>query len=602
MTQALADRKDIDFVLHEQFQLEHLSQHEAFSDYNRKVIDMIVTELRNLSIKEILPTNKPGDIDGCRYEGGSVMVPSGFKAVWEKLMQGEWFAPTQSVEWGGQGIPNTLNVIVQNYLFGANMSLLMVAGLNHAAGEIVENFGSDQQKKLFLKKLYSGEWSSTMQLTEAECGSNLGDLTTSAVENTDGSYSLSGNKVFISGGDHDMAENIVHLVLARIEGAPQGSAGISLFIAPKINVNADGSLSTPNDIICTGIEEKMGLHGSPTCSMLLGSKGNCLATLIGEKNKGLAIMFRMMNKARLMTGAQGLACASAAYLYALDYARNRIQGALPGDPGKKPVPIIRHPDIRRMLLTMKAYTEGMRSFLCYIGHLEDRKKISKHISDRTRFQGLIDILTPVAKAYVTDRAIDVCNMAVQIFGGYGYTRDFPVEQLLRDVRVTAIYEGTNGIQAADLLGRKLSGESNRLLMDLMEEIKQIITGIPEKSSLHPLAVKFEEALEMLERTVGKIRGAASGHDVLTAYAHATPLLEVMGDIVIAWMLLWRATLAQAWQEHKGKKGDRDFYSGQIQSARFFINSILPVTLGKMASIFNFCGSATDIADAAFGGQ
>ncbi|MEJ2039906.1 MAG: acyl-CoA dehydrogenase family protein, partial [Desulfosarcinaceae bacterium] len=219
--------------LHEQFQLENLSQYAVFSDFNKKVIEMIVTELRNLSIKEILPTNKPGDTEGCRYESGSVSTPTGFKAAWEKLGQGGWFAPAQNVQWGGQGIPNTLNVIAQNYLFGANMSLLMVAGLNHAAGEIVETFGTEEQKKLFLRKLYSGEWSSTMQLTEAEYGSNLGDLTTSAVENPDGTYSLSGNKVFISGGDHDMTENIVHLVLARIEGAPRGSAGVSLFIAPK---------------------------------------------------------------------------------------------------------------------------------------------------------------------------------------------------------------------------------------------------------------------------------------------------------------------------------------------------------------------------------
>ncbi|MEJ2039907.1 MAG: acyl-CoA dehydrogenase, partial [Desulfosarcinaceae bacterium] len=354
--------------------------------------------------------------------------------------------------------------------------------------------------------------------------------------------------------------------------------------------------------VCTGIEEKMGLHGSPTCAMALGSKGKCRATLVGEKNKGLPIMFQMMNKARLMTSAQGLACASSAYLYALDYARNRIQGVLPGDPEKKPVQIIRHPDIRRMLLTMKAYTEGMRSFLCYIGHLEDLKTISKDASDKAGLQGLIDILTPVAKGYVTDRAVDVCNMGIQIFGGYGYTSEFPAEQLLRDVRVTAIYEGTNGIQAIDLLSRKIAKNNSRMFMNLMDKIKEIVVGIPEDDELRELAARLEDALGVLEQAVKKLCQAVSGQDILTALAHATPLLEVTGDIVMAWMLLWRAKVAQAGLANKVKSRDKDFYQGQIQSARFFISSILPVTIGKMGSILNFSGSVIDIDDAALGGH
>ena len=259
MTQLIADRKDIDFVLHEQFELTRLSQYEPFREFNKTVIDMIVTEARNLAVKEILPTNKIGDAIGCHYENGCVTMPPEFKAAWRQLETGEWFAPAQATEFGGQGIPETLNVVTQNYLFGANLSLLMVAGLNHAAGNIIETFGSDLQKKLYLKNLYSGKWAGTMLLTEAESGSNLGDLTTSAVKNEDGSYRLSGNKIFISGGDHDMTQNIVHLVLARMEGAPEGSRGISLFVAPKFLVNEGGSLLEQNDIVCTGIEEKMWL-------------------------------------------------------------------------------------------------------------------------------------------------------------------------------------------------------------------------------------------------------------------------------------------------------------------------------------------------------
>jgi len=599
--QLIADRKDIDFVLHEQFELSQLSRHEKFKDFNKTVIDMIVNEARTLAIREILPTNRIGDETGCTYQNGCVTMPSGFKAAWRQLEKGEWFAPAQEPEWGGQGIPETLNVVTQNYLFGANLSLLMVAGLNHAAGKIIETFGSEQQKKFYLKKLYSGNWSGTMLLTEAESGSNLGDLTTSATKNEDGTYTLCGSKIFISGGDHDMTDNIVHLILARIEGAPEGSRGISLFVAPKFRVTEEGSLSEKNDITCTGIEKKMGLHGSPTCSMALGSRGKCIGTLIGEENKGLSIMFMMMNKARLMVGSQALSCASSAYLHALDYARTRIQGSLPDSMDKKAVPIIQHPDIRRTLLTMKMYTEGMRSLLCYVANLEDKKKINENAADKTRYQNLIDILIPVAKGYVTDRALDVCNMAVQIFGGYGYTREFPVEQLLRDVRVTSIYEGTNGIQAMDLLGRKLF-HRKKMFRDLMDEIGKILNKAKSTPALEQLAQRLDNALALLEQVVSKIDPAVKDQDPLLPYAFATPFLEVTGDVIMGWMLLWRATIAQDHIENRPRKKGHEFYVGQIKSAQFFIGSVLPVTLGKMASIINFDRAAIEISDTSFGGK
>ncbi|RPH48965.1 MAG: acyl-CoA dehydrogenase, partial [Desulfobacteraceae bacterium] len=300
MPQLIADRKDVDFVLHEQFQIAELSKHGRFSEFNKQVIDMIITEARTLAIKEILPTWKIGDRVGCRFENGEVKTPAEFKRVWKHLIDGGWFAPSVDTRWGGQGMPKALSIAAQDYLVGANLALLMVAVLNHGAGRLIETFGTDNQKKLFLKKVYSGEWGGTMLLTESESGSDLGTLTTSAVKNPDGTYSLTGSKIFISAGDHDLTENIIHPVLARIQGAPEGSRGISLFLVPKIHVNGDGSLGERNDIVCTGIEEKMGLHGSPTCSMSLGNKGNCIGTLLGEENKGLSAMFLMMNSARLM--------------------------------------------------------------------------------------------------------------------------------------------------------------------------------------------------------------------------------------------------------------------------------------------------------------
>ncbi len=602
MAQVIADRREIDFVLHEQFDVDRLSKHEKFSEFTRKTVDMVITEARTLAIKEILPTMKIGDETGCRYENGNVTVPPEFKRAWDQLIKGGWFAPCQNPEWGGQGMPRILHVMAQNYLIGANMSLLMVAGLNQGAGHIIERFGSKEQKNLYLEKIYTGHWSGTMALTESECGSNLGDLSTSAVKNEAGSYSLAGNKIFISGGDHDMTDNIIHLVLARIAGAPEGSRGISLFVVPKFHVNEDGSLGDRNDIVCTGIEEKMGLHGSPTCSVALGSKGRCIGTLLGEENKGLSMMFLMMNEARLMVGAQALSCASSAYLYALNYARTRIQGPPVSGRDRTSVAIINHPDVRRMLLTMKSYTEGMRSLLGYIAILEDQKIISDNNEEKERLQNLIEILTPVGKGYVTDRAVDVCNLAIQVFGGYGYTSEFPVEQLLRDVRITTIYEGTNGIQAMDLLGRKLQMKNMKLFFDLKDEIKKTISEAQEFNSLSGLAGLVENALNMLCETAEKMDQWARGEAVLPAYSFAGLFLEATGDVIMAWMMLWRAIISQKKTDGGVEGKGAEFYEGQIKSAEFFIRGFLPVTMGKMASIMDLCSAAIDISDISFGGK
>jgi alkylation response protein AidB-like acyl-CoA dehydrogenase len=602
MAQLLADRRDVDFVLHEQFRVEELSRHPRFAEFTRKTVDMIVGEARSLAVRELMPLGRSGDVQGCRYENRTVTVPDGFRRGWDLLREGGWFAPAQDPEWGGQGIPHTVNVMAQNYLLGANLSLLMVAGLNHGAGAILERFGSDGQKRLFLERLYTGEWGGTMALTEPGSGSNLGDLTTSASRQDDGTFLLSGNKIFISGGDHDMTPNIVHLVLARIEGAPAGSRGISLFIVPKVLVDENGNPGEPNDIVCTGIEEKMGLHGSPTCSMALGTRGRCVGFLVGRENQGLAMMFVMMNKARLMVGSQGLACASSAFLHALDYARTRIQGTLPGPGGGKPVAIAEHPDVRRMLLTMKLYTEGMRSLLCLVASLEDRRSLDPEGAEGLRFRNLMDILTPIAKGYVTDRAVEVCNLAIQVFGGYGYTREFPVEQLARDVRITTIYEGTNGIQAMDLVFRKLAADRGRLFQDLCGEIRALADEAAGVPSLSGLAGGLGEALEGLRETAARLGKAADQGKILDAHAFACPFLEVAGDVVMGWMLLWRALIATRALEGGCGARDTDFYQGQVMSARFFLRSFLPVTLGRMASIRDLCGAPTEISDRSLGGR
>jgi alkylation response protein AidB-like acyl-CoA dehydrogenase len=600
MAQIIADRRDVDFVLHEQFEVDLLSTHDRYGEFNQKVMDLIVSEARTLAVKELLPVMKTGDAQGCRFESGRVRMPEAFKRAWYLLEKGGWFAPCQNPDFGGQGMPHSLNVMVQNYLFGANMALMMVAGLNHGAGEILERFGTDIQKKLYLKNLYTGRWGGTMALTEPEAGSNLGDLQTLAAKNPDGTYCLTGTKIFISGGDQDITDNIIHLMLARCENAPAGSRGISLFVVPKIHVNNDGSLGAPNDIVCTGIEEKMGLHGSPTCTLSLGSSGQCTGTLVGEENKGLAMMFVMMNMARLMVGAQALGCASSAYLHALEYAKTRFQGPLPAGSDRTAVPIIEQPDVRRMLLTMKSYTEGMRSLLCYIGLLEDRKTVAVDAAEKTGCQDLIDILIPVGKGYVTDRAVDVCNQAIQVFGGYGYTAEFPVEQIFRDVRVTAIYEGTNGIQAMDLAGRKLSLHSGRLFERLIKEIRATLERAKPISDLASEVRALEAAVTELTRTAAAVRAALTDKDrALTGYAFAWPFMASLGDVVMAWMLVWRAATAKEKLAAGAKARDTDFYDGQVQSARFFTGCILPVTLGKLTAVTRMCPAAVEIKNSSF---
>jgi alkylation response protein AidB-like acyl-CoA dehydrogenase len=482
---------------------------------------------------------------------------------------------------------------------------MMYPGLTHGAGKLVETFGTDRQKSLFLKKMYTGQWTGTMLLTEPEAGSDVGALTTSAVKNEDGTYSITGNKIFISSGEHDLAENIIHPVLARIEGAPEGTAGISLFIVPKIWVNDDGSLGESNDVVCTGVEEKMGLHGNATCSMSLGSKGNCRGLLLGEENKGMRSMFLMMNEARLLVGIQGFACASAAYLHAVQYARQRVQGRHlmnMMDKSAPPVPIIQHPDVRRMLVTMKSYVEGMRSLLYYIGRCEDRTRTCDNDDDKAKYQGIVDLLIPIAKGYVSDRAFDICNLGVQIFGGYGYIKEYPMEQLLRDCRITPIYEGTNGIQAMDLLGRKLGMNQGKPIMDLMGEIQATIAAAKANVRTEECAGKLEAALNKLGEVALHLGKTAMSPKVMAAFAHAYPFMEVSGDVVMAWLLLWRATLAAQKLDNGAKKKDIAFYEGQLKSVEFFTNSMLPVTLGKMNAILATGSEAVDISEDSFGAK
>jgi len=617
MAQQIADRRDVDFVMYEQLELEELIKNEKFSDINKKTVDMIITEARNFAIKEILPVNEEGDKVGLKFENNQVTVPECFHRPYKLMREGEWIAMIEDPEIGGQGLPNLVAQAAAEYIVGADFSFGAFGFATHGAAKMIEIFGTDKQKELYMSRMYTGEWGGTMVLTEPEAGSDVGALTTTAVKNDDGTYSISGNKIFITCGEHDLTDNIVHPVLARIEGAPAGTKGISLFIVPKIWVNDDGSLGEHNDVVCTAIEEKLGLHASPTCQLAFGGKGKCRGVLLGEENKGMQVMFHMMNEARLGVGALGMFNASCAYLYAVNYARERIQGRDLNDMFNKEAPsvsIMRHPDVRRMLLWLKSHSEGMRSFVYYVAQLFDKEALAGTEEEKEKYTDLIEILTPIIKSYCTDRGFEATVQAMQVYGGYGYTADYPVERLLRDSKINSIYEGTNGIQAMDLLGRKLGMKKGMVFMTFLGEIQNVVARAKETKGLEDLAKKLEDTLGRFGEVALHLGKTAMSPDVKTAFAFASPFLEVAGDIVMAWMLLWRAVVSapkldklvgDAEGEDRVAKIEKNknaaFYEGQVRSAEYFITSILPVTDGRMNAIQGTNSAVVDIPDVSFGG-
>lgn len=598
MAQVIADRRDIDFVLYEQLEADQIGQHPHFEEFNRKAFDLMINEARAFAIKEILPTYTEGDREGVRFDSGKVSVPACFHRAFKLFKEGGWMGMTKPVELGGQGLPHILAQAVSEYFVGANYAFTTYMILASGSGKMIEMFGTAAQKKLFLNNLYTGKWAGTMLLTEPEAGSDVGNLSTSARKNPDGTYSITGNKIFITNGEQDLTENIIHPVLARIEGAPKGTKGISLFIVPKVWVNPDGSLGEPNDIVCTGVEEKMGIHASPTCAMALGSKGNCRGLLLGEENKGMEIMFHMMNEVRLEVGTQGFCHATTAYSHALNYAKERLQGrdlAAGKDTAAPQVAIINHPDVRRMLLWMKAHVDGMRSLTYYVAYLFDQLHTAADDQERARLDKRIGLMTPVVKAYCSERGFDVCVQAMQVFGGYGYTREYPVEQIVRDAKIASIYEGTDGIQAMDLLGRKLGLDKGAVFAELISDITRTAYKAMDIEGLDDLARRLAKAAKTLAATADGLGKMIRTERFKVPFVFALPFLDAMGDVFMAWMLLWRATIAAP------KAAGSVFYDGQVKTAAFFIRSVLPVTMGKLEAIQICDDAALRIDDKAFGG-
>jgi alkylation response protein AidB-like acyl-CoA dehydrogenase len=604
MSQQLVDRRDQDFVLWEQINCADILNHEMYQEFNKKTCNLILNEARTLAIKELLPLLAEGDTEGVCYEDGTVKVPQSFHRVHNLIKEGEWNNLSVPAEMGGQGAPTFLGAAAAEYFMGANWPLFCYSTMGNGTANMIQLYGTPEQKETYVKKLTSAEWSGTMLLTESEAGSDVGALSTTAIRNPDDSFTLSGNKIFITNGEHDLAENIIHPVLARIDGDPAGTKGISLFLVPKYFVNDDGTLGNRNDIICSGIEEKHGIHASATCSMTLGSKGKCIGYLLGQEREGMKIMFNMINGARMSTGLQGFSYASAAYMLAVNYARERIQGrdlADFADHSAPSVTIIKHPDVRRNLLWMKSYVDGMRSFFYYMTLLATKGKISETAEDRERHGDLFSMLTPVVKDYMAVKGHDVCIQAIQLFGGAGYTKDYLVEQYARDCKITTIYEGTSGIQALDMLGRKLGMKEGTVFMNFLGEVQKTVAQAKQIEQTRELAVKVGAAANRLGEVALHLGKKAMSAEFKTAFCHSLPFLHVIGDTIMAWMVMWRASTAATRLSGKSGKKDQAFYEGQIKTAEFFIRTELPATMGKMNAIVDGCAAAIEISDEGFGG-
>lgn len=590
-----APLRDISFVIRELFNYQNIQKLPPYGEFTDDIVDAVLNEAGRFCETVLFPINRSGDEEGCIYKDGTVTTPKGFKEAYKQFIEGGWASLASDPKFGGQGFPESVGIFVEEMTCSSNLAFSLYPGLTRGAYITIHAHGNDELKQTYLPKMVEGSWTGTMNLTEPHCGTDLGLLKTKAEPQKDGTYKITGTKIFISSGEHDLSDNIIHLVLARTPDAPMGTKGISLFLVPKFMVKKDGSLGDRNQAYCASIEHKMGIKASSTCVM---NYDGATGYLVGEHFKGLNHMFTMMNVERLGVGIQGLGAGEVAYQNALAYARERLQGrSLTGSkyPEKPADPLMVHPDIRRMLLTMRAYNEGNRMLAGWVSQKIDIAHHAEDAQDRQDADDFIQLMTPVVKAFFTDTGFEAANHAVQVHGGFGYIREYGVEQYVRDARIAQIYEGTNGIQALDLVGRKMGAHTGRSLRFFFHPIQEFITENRGNKTWGTHVESLEKALGRLQRAciTTAFKGLGNPDE---AGAAATDLLSLFGHCALGYLWVKAGLLA----ERSLGRGEDAFYQGKIKTAHFYMDKILPKTSSLFASLMTGSKTLMDFEDVEFG--
>jgi alkylation response protein AidB-like acyl-CoA dehydrogenase len=595
MSEYLAPLKDMQFVLQEIASLSELASVPDFAEVNLDLATAILEEAGKFANGVLSPLNVIGDREGCRWSQDTVRTASGWRDAYRHFTEGGWNALSCHPSYGGQGLPRVVSALVEEMWNGANVAFALCPMLTHGAIEALELRGSEAQKRSYLPKLVSGEWTGTMNLTEPQAGSDLSAVRTRAVPQPDGSFRLHGQKIFITYGEHDLTDNIVHLVLARTPGAPEGVKGISLFVVPKVLVDDDGSPGARNDVRCVSIEHKLGIHGSPTAVLAFGDIDGAVGWLVGQENRGLETMFIMMNAARFSVGLEGIGLSERSTQRAVAYARQRMQGTELGGSSRDKVAIVRHPDVRRMLMLMKSRTEALRAVAAVVALAMDLAHHHPSPDVRREQQAFVDLMIPVVKGWSTESAVELASLGVQVHGGMGYVEETGAAQHLRDARITPIYEGTTGIQAADLIGRKIARDGGTAARALLAQIRDVAQSLERDGDeqLHAIAAALSDASASLADAVEFVVSTYEA-DVRRASVGAVPLLELFGVVAGGWQMA-RAALAARRRLASGD-GDAPFLAAKLLTARFYADHVLCRALGLCHAVVHGAGAALAIDD------
>jgi alkylation response protein AidB-like acyl-CoA dehydrogenase len=598
------DARDVEFLLFEYLGVDKLLSYEAYKDFSGDDFRMIIDEALKVAREVLGPAMQEGDREGCVFEDGQVKSPRSFHECWRFLVENGWLAGTQNPEFGGQGLPVTVGGLVSEFFVGANIAFMTYPGLAVGNGHLIENFGTDEDKALFVEKMYTGVWGGTMCLTEPDAGSDVGWLRTKAIPDLEAGdpriYKIEGTKRFITCGEHDLTENIIHLVLARIESALPGTKGISLFIVPKIRVSPDGSLGESNDVLCGNIEHKMGINGSATCTLNFGENGKCRGILLGEPNSGMAKMFQMINESRMGCGVQALGLSASAYDTARQYAKERVQGPPFTNRDSDRTPIIQHEDVRRMLMNLKAGTEAMRAMIGKIFYFID---VARHDPDEAARKSAgeqVELFTPLVKAYCSDFGYQLTRDAIQVLGGVGYCSEFPAEQYARDLKIVSIWEGTSYIQSLDLVGRKLGMKGGKVFQDWIQGVMAFTGEHKEDGDFgRDFKLLFKAAQATGDFALRYMQYFQGGKPRLIALT-STRFLECFSEVLMGQLILEQGLLAR----EKLKEGENDssdgiFYRGKVETAKYFCRNILPNVFARHTSLQQEDTSALDIPEEAF---